>query len=275
MYIHFQAIRKDKEAGLIPFFCCATIGTTASTAIDPIDKIGEICVAEGLWFHIDAAYAGSACICPEYQYLLKGMENVNSFNMNPHKWLMTTFDCSAFWVDNKTDLTSAMNVVPEYLRNNASDSGAVIDFRDWQLPLGRRFRSLKLYSVLKTVGVKGLQTMIRNVNNVIYEETKRFFKHIQFAKDFEVLVRKDDRFEIVQPRTFALICLRVKGSNELNKKLEEILTASGKVLLSHGVLDGVYYLRFSVGAWTTTYKHVETAWEVIKQETEKLLATSQ
>jgi aromatic-L-amino-acid decarboxylase len=158
-----SAIQADKEKGLIPAFAVATIGTTSTTANDPLQELGQLCNAEGVWLHVDAAYGGSALILPELQYLMKGIELADSFNFNPHKWMRINFDCSAFWVKDRDILVDALSVTPEYLRNKQSESGAVVDYRDWQIPLGRRFRALKVWFALRTYGVKGMQDFIRHV----------------------------------------------------------------------------------------------------------------
>jgi len=255
-----KAIDKDKEAGLIPFFVFSTVGTTATTAMDNITELGKLCQEENLWLHVDAAFAGSACICPEYRHLINGVEYANSFNFNPHKWLLTNFDCSALWIKNRKILIKALSVLPEILRNKVTETGAVIDYRDWQVPLGRRFRALKLWSVIRTYGVSGLQDHIR--------------KHCKLAEIFENLVRKDDRFEIVQPRVLSLVTFRAKNSNEFNQKLEETINEAGKIYISHSAYQNQYFLRFSIGGTHTQLEHIQKAWEIIKIETEKLLQQS-
>jgi len=207
--------------------------------------------------HIDAAYAGNACICPEFRPLLNGVEYADSFNFNPHKWLLVNFDCSALWVKQREDLIDALSVTPEYLRNKATQSGAVIDYRDWQIPLGRRFRSLKLWFVLRTYGVEALQNMIR--------------KHCEIAQKLQEWVIADPRFEISQTRQFALVCFRLKASNEINKALEDHVNEGGRAFISHTVLNDKYIIRFSVGHPSTTLAHVEKTWELIKEEAHKLL----
>ena len=152
-----KQIEKDRRGGLIPCFVCATVGTTSSNAIDPLPEIGQICQREGLWFHVDGAMAGSAAICPEYRHLQAGLEFADSYCFNPHKWMFTNFDCDCFYVADRAVLINTLSVLPEYLRNQATESGAVIDYRDWHVPLGRRFRSLKLWFVIRHYGVEGLR----------------------------------------------------------------------------------------------------------------------
>ena len=161
-----QKIEEDRAAGLHPLFVGATVGTTSTGAVDPIRQLGELCNAQGVWLHIDAAYAGSAAVCPEYRHLIDDVELANSFNFNPHKWLLTNFDCSVFWLDDRRDLLTAMSISRPYYKNAPSESGQVLDYRDWQLPLGRRFRALKLWFVFRCFGTEGLQAHIRRVRSL-------------------------------------------------------------------------------------------------------------
>ncbi|XP_047071867.1 tryptophan decarboxylase 2 isoform X1 [Lolium rigidum] len=262
-----EAISVDLSSGLIPFFICATVGTTSSSAVDPLHKIGTIAQAHDMWFHIDAAYAGSACICPEYRHHLDGVEEADSFNMNAHKWFLTNFDCSLLWVKDKSYLIEALSTNPEFLKNKASQANSVVDFKDWQIPLGRRFRSLKLWMVLRLYGVESLQGYIR--------------KHIQLAKHFEQLVLSDSRFEVVTPRNFSLVCFRLvpptseddKG-RKLNYSLMDTTNSSGKIFISHTVLSGKFVLRFAVGAPLTEGQHVDAAWKLLQDEATKLLGSA-
>ncbi len=243
-------IAADRASGLTPFFVCATIGTTSSLAIDPIAAIAAVCGAEGLWLHVDGAMAGSAALCPEYRYLHDGLEGADSYCFNPHKWLLTNFDCDCFFVADREPLIRALSVLPEYLRNDASASGQTIDYRDWQIPLGRRFRALKLWFVLRSYGVRGLQTFIR--------------QHLELAREFERWVAADERFELVVPRSLNLICFRVRGSDEDNQALLKRLNDSGRLFMSHTVIRGRFTLRFCIGQTDTTREHVEAAWHLIK-----------
>ncbi|KAM3353423.1 hypothetical protein ACQJBY_024536 [Aegilops geniculata] len=262
-----EAISVDLSSGLIPFFICATVGTTSSSAVDPLHKLGKIAQAHDMWFHIDAAYAGSACICPEYRHHLDGVEEADSFNMNAHKWFLTNFDCSLLWVKDKSYLIEALSTNPEYLKNKASQENSVVDFKDWQIPLGRRFRSLKLWMVLRLYGVENLQSYIR--------------KHIQLAKQFEQLVLSDSRFEVVTPRNFSLVCFRLlpptsedDNGRNLNYSLMDTCNSSGKIFISHTVLSGNFVLRFAVGAPLTEEKHVDAAWKLLQDEASKILGSS-
>ncbi|KAM6565023.1 hypothetical protein CsatB_025021 [Cannabis sativa] len=262
-----EAISTDVANGLIPFFLCATVGTTSSTAVDPLTDLAKITKSYGIWLHIDAAYAGSACICPEYRHYIDGVEEADSFNMNAHKWLLTNFDCSALWIKDRNALIQSLSTNPEFLKNKASQANLVVDYKDWQIPLGRRFRSLKLWMVLRLYGLENLQCYIRN--------------HINLAKHFEDLVVQDSRFEMVTPRIFSLVCFRVLPSskdeglaNKLNHELLNAVNSSGKAFMSHTVLSGKYVLRLAVGAPLTEERHVNLAWNVIQEKASTLLSTT-
>jgi aromatic-L-amino-acid decarboxylase len=246
-----EAIEKDRAAGRRPCFVCATIGTTSSTAIDPIEKIGRICRRHGLWLHVDAAMAGTAALCPEFHVLQNGLELADSYCFNPHKWMFTNFDCDCFFVADRAGLIRALTILPEYLRNQATESGAVIDYRDWQVPLGRRFRALKLWFVIRSFGVEGLQQRIR--------------EHVRLAHEFAEWLQKDHRFELAAPVTFGLVCFRHRGGDAANRQILDALNASGKLLLSHTRLDGKMTLRLSIGQTNTRQRHVEHAWQAIQK----------
>jgi aromatic-L-amino-acid decarboxylase len=249
-------IARDRQAGLIPCFVSATVGTTSSNAIDPLAEIGAICRQEGLWLHVDAAMSGAAALCPEYRYIQKGLEFADSYCFNPHKWMFTNFDCDCFYVADRAALIKALSVLPEYLRNKATESGAVIDYRDWQIPLGRRFRSLKLWFVIRHYGVEGLRHHIR--------------RHIQLAQDFARWVEASDDFELVAPAPLNLVCFSHKGGDALNHKLLDRLNESGKLYLTHTTLAGRYALRFCVGQTYTEARHVRQAWEQIQRTAKEL-----
>lgn len=251
-----QAIERDKVAGHLPFFVCATVGTTSTLAIDPLPAIGAICKKHGLWLHVDAAMAGTAAICPEFRYILKGLELADSYVFDAHKWLFTNFDCSCYFVADRKALINTLGITPEYLRNPASESGEVIDFRDWHVPLGRRFRALKLWFVIRHYGVEGLRYHIK--------------RHVELTQWFAEQVRSDARFEIAAPVSLSLVCFRMKSSDDANQKLLSTLNKSGKLYLSHTKLNGKYVLRLSVGQTRTEREHVEKAWESIKAEASKL-----
>ena len=251
-----RAIEQDITDGLTPAFVCATVGTTSSTALDPLTEIGRICSEFGIWLHVDAAMAGSAAICPEYRFIQEGLEHAQSYCFNPHKFLLTNFDCSCFYVSDKDALINSLSITPEYLKTKASESNSVFDYRDWQIPLGRRFRSLKLWSVIRHYGIKGMQAHIR--------------QHMESAKALTEKINKDDRFELMAPTLLNLVCFRYKGSDEFNETLVQRLNDSGKLYLIHTKLNNKYTLRFSIGQTKTTWEHVLKAWELILQETEAL-----
>jgi aromatic-L-amino-acid/L-tryptophan decarboxylase len=245
-----EAIDADFAAGRRPCFVCATIGTTSSTAVDPIAKIGRICRERGLWLHVDSAMAGTAALCPEFHSLQEGLEFADSYCFNPHKWMFTNFDCDCFFVADRAALIRTLSILPEYLRNQATESGAVIDYRDWQIPLGRRFRALKLWFVLRSFGVEGLQERIR--------------EHVKLARIFSGWVQKDERFELAAPVTLSLVCFRHRNGEEANQRILDTINASGKLFLSHTRLNGRLTLRFSIGQTNTEFRHVESAWQAIQ-----------
>lgn len=249
-------IKADRADGLRPIFACATLGTTSSTAVDPIAAMGRICHEEGLWFHVDAAMSGTAAICPEYRHLHDGVEYADSYCFNPHKWMFTNFDCSCFWVADRTALIGALSILPEYLVNDATRSGAVFDYRDWQLPLGRRFRALKLWFVLRYYGVEGLQYHIR--------------RHIELARRLVGWIEADRHFEMMAPAPFNLVCFRHRGSDELNERIMKELNDSGEIFLTHTKLNGRFALRLCVGQSRTETEHVEKAWSLIVATAKRL-----
>ncbi|XP_072164416.1 aromatic-L-amino-acid decarboxylase-like [Diadema setosum] len=248
------AIEEDKAKGRIPVFVCATLGTTTSCAFDNISELGLVCQEEGIWLHIDAAYAGSSFICPEFRHLLNGVEYADSFNFNPHKFLNVTFDCSTLWTRDRSAIEGAFHVSPAYLKHNHED--VVIDYRHWQIPLGRRFRSLKLWFVFRLFGVEKLQDHVR--------------KQVSLAKEFEVMVAADDRFEIVADVVLGLVCFRLKGSDDVNKTLLDRINSGGKIHMVGSVLKGRYILRLAVCGTHTESRHMVQAWNVIREETAKL-----
>lgn len=248
-------IEADKKGGWLPFFVCASVGTTSSNAMDPLDAIGRICQKENLWLHVDAAMSGTAALCPEFRHINRGAELADSYAFNPHKWMFTTFDCNCFYVADRKALIQTLSILPEYLRNQATESGAVIDYRDWQIQLGRRFRSLKLWFVIRHYGVEGLQYHIR--------------RHVVLAQMFLGLVKEDSRFELAAPAPLNLVCFRHRGGDAVNQGIMERLNASGDLYLTHTKLDGKFTLRLCVGATRTERRHVERAWERIREEAGK------
>ncbi|KFD55525.1 hypothetical protein M513_03577 [Trichuris suis] len=244
-----EAIQKDKEAGLIPFFVCATLGTTASCAVDCLSEIGPFCKSSGIWLHVDAAYGGSAAICPEYQWIMQGIEHADTVTHNPHKALMVNFDYSAFWMKNCNDIEQAFSVNPEYLAHKKQ--GLVPDFMNYQVSLGRRFRALKLWFTVRVYGVEGLR--------------KNFRKFCSVAHYFEGLVRKDPRFEIVQPVIFGVVCFRMKGSNEMNERLSSVLMATGDMHFVTVTLHGKFSIRISIDSSLTETTDMDFIWAKIRQ----------
>jgi aromatic-L-amino-acid decarboxylase len=253
-----RQVEADKRAGLVPCFVCATVGTTSSNAMDPIPQIAEICRQHNLWLHVDAAMSGTAALCPEFRYLQNGVELADSYNFNPHKWMFTNFDCNCFWVADRKALIQTLSILPEYLRNQATESGAVIDYRDWHIQLGRRFRSLKLWFVIRHYGVEGLQHHIR--------------RHVELAQRFADWVRRDNDkdFELAAPVPLNLVCFRHKAGDAANQTIMDRLNRSGDLFLTHTKLKGKLTLRLCVGQTNTEAKHVERAWKRIREESQKL-----
>ncbi|MEV7327046.1 pyridoxal-dependent decarboxylase [Micromonospora sp. NPDC093244] len=250
------AIEADLAAGDIPAIVVATIGTTSTTAVDPVAEIGAICAEYGIWLHVDAAYAGSAAVCPELRWSHAGLEYADSYCFDPHKWLLTGFDYDAFWVADRAELVEALTVLPEFLRNAATESGAVIDYRDWQVPLGRRFRALKLWFVLRWYGAEGLRAHIRS--------------GVALAARFAKRVRADDRFEVVAAHPFSLVCFRLRADDDTNAALLAEVNGSGLVHLTHTRVSGRYTLRLAVGAPQTTEAHVDEAWRLLSAAADNL-----
>jgi len=249
-------IESDRGAGRIPCFACATVGTTSSNAFDPLRKIGQICRDRGLWLHVDAAMSGTAALCPEFRHLQDGLELADSYAFNPHKWMFTNFDCDCFWVADRAALIKTLSVLPEYLKNQATASGAVFDYRDWQIPLGRRFRSLKLWFVIRHYGVEGLQHHIR--------------RHVELAQEFARWVNQDRRFELAAPAPLNLVCFRHRGGDQINQALLDRLNRSGDLYLTHTRLQDQITLRFCVAQTHTEARHVRQAWRRIQEEAEAL-----
>ena len=251
-----RQIKSDIKAKLIPCFVCATVGTTSSNAIDPVREIARICRDHNLWLHVDAAMSGTAALCPEFRFIHHGVEFADSYCFNPHKWMFTNFDCSCFYVADRKHLIQTLSILPEFLRNEASESGVVIDYRDWHIQLGRRFRSLKLWFVIRHYGIEGLQHHIR--------------EHVRLARQFVAWVREDSRFELAAPTHLNLVCFRLCAGDQANQLLMDGLNGSGDLYLTHTKLDGKFTLRFCVGQTNTQASHVEQAWRRIQQEAEKL-----
>ncbi len=243
-------VASDRAAGLVPFFAAATIGTTSSNAIDPLPAVGRICREEGLWFHVDGAMSGTAALCPEFRWIQEGLELADSYCFNPHKWMFTNFDCDCFYIADRKALIETLSILPEYLRNKATESGAVIDYRDWHVPLGRRFRALKLWFVIRHYGSEGLRHHVR--------------RHVALAQQFASWVREDADFELAVPAPLNLVCFRHRAGETFNEELLHRLNRSGDVYLTHTRLNDVFTLRLSVAQTHTEERHVVRAWEKIR-----------
>jgi aromatic-L-amino-acid/L-tryptophan decarboxylase len=245
-----EAIAADRAAGLVPFFVCATHGTTSSMAFDPTPEIGPLCRAQGVWLHVDAAMSGIAALAPEHRWVNEGVEHVDSYCTNPHKWMGVNFDCDLYWTSDRVALLGALSILPEYLRSAAAESGAAIDYRDWQVPLGRRFRALKLWLTIRLEGIAAIQAMIR--------------RHIELTQRLAAAVRADDRFEIVAPHPLNLLCIRLAAGDEATDRLIDRANATRSVLFTRTVLDGQSALRFSIGTRATEWRHVAAAWQLLQ-----------
>jgi len=258
-----KAIRQDLEAGHTPTAVVATIGTTGSTAIDPLEEIGDICSKYDIFLHVDAAYAGTALLLPEKRWMNEGIEQADSFVFNPHKWMFTNFDCSAFYVQNEALLVRTFEIMPEYLKTPEDER--VKNYRDWGIPLGRRFRALKLWFVMRSFGVERLQEKVRH--------------HISLAQDLKKKMEKSGDFELLAPVPLNTLCFRFHPAhiddeaklNELNEKLLNQIQESGKLFLTHTKLDGKYTIRIVLGNTNLEQRHVDNAWNFIQNLANKLI----
>lgn len=246
-----RTVTEDRDRGLTPAFLCSTVGTTGTTAVDPVREAAAVATEFGMWHHVDAAFAGSAMVCPEFRHHQDGLELVDSYVFNPHKWMLTTFDCSAFFVADRRPLLEALSILPPYLRNEASDTGRVIDYRDWHVPLGRRFRALKLWWVIRTLGVDGLRAHIR--------------RHVEWAREIESRIEADPRFETIAPTPFSLVSFRHRGGHPATRELADRVNASGRALVTVSELDGAPFVRIAVGSSTTTHDDVVALWDLIDE----------
>ena len=244
-------IADDRAAGLTPFWVCSAHGTTSSMAFDPTTEIAAIARREGMWLHVDGAMCGIAALAPEYRWVNSGLEHADSYCTNPHKWMGINFDCDLFWTADRQALLGALSILPEYLRSEAAESGAVIDYRDWQIPLGRRFRSLKLWFHLRIDGAESVREMIR--------------EHVRLTQLLAEWVAADQRFEIVATHPLNLLCIAARDGDAATDDLIERANAIGTVLFTRTVLDGRSVLRFSIGARATQERHVRSAWELLQQ----------
>jgi aromatic-L-amino-acid decarboxylase len=256
---HLRAlVEADIAAGNVPVMVAATVGTTSTTAVDPLAEIGELCREHGIWLHVDAAYAGVAAVCPEMRWIHHGVELADSYCVNPHKWLLTGLDCGAMWVTDQRALTAAMTTAPAYLSGSTAIHPAAVDLRDRQIPLGHRSRALKLWFVLRWYGAEGLRAHIRH--------------GIALAQSFVEKVRADHRFEIVAPHPFGLVCFRLHADDAANAELLRRLTTSGELHLSHTDVHGRHTLRLAVGGTATTSAHLDLVWRKITDIAADLLA---
>jgi aromatic-L-amino-acid decarboxylase len=252
-------IETDLATGLIPCCVVGTVGTTGSTSTDPLPTIGRLARKHNIWFHVDAAMAGSAAICPEFQHLLDGVELADSLVFNPHKWLLTNFDCSAYFVQDPEILVRAMTINPEYLKTNPDEQ--VNNFRDWGIPLGRRFRALKLWFVLRSYGAEGLRQIIRG--------------HVQMAQEFAGWIEEEKDWELLAPVPLNTVCFRhlPAGWQDLspaeidghNKDLQDRVNAEGTIYLTHTKVHGKYTLRLAIGQTNTRREDVQAAWKVLNE----------
>ncbi|MEE2908049.1 MAG: pyridoxal-dependent decarboxylase [Planctomycetota bacterium] len=245
-----RSIEADVAAGYRPFFVSATVGTTASGAFDPLPEILEICREFDLWLHVDAAMYGTAACCEEFRWIQAGCQDVDSYSVNPHKWMLVNFDCNCLWVADRSALIQSLSILPEFLRNRATESGHVIDYRDWQIPLGRRFRALKLWFVLRHYGVEGIQAMVR--------------EHVAMTQELAGWIEADPHFQLAAPCPLSLVCFSHVDGNERTQEIMEQANATGQLALSHAKLADQYVIRFCVGQWQTQRSHVEAAWSLLK-----------
>ena len=244
-----KIVEQDVAAGKRPCCVVATVGTTSSTSIDPVPKIADIATKHGMWLHVDAAYAGVAAILPEHRHILDGAERAHSLVVNAHKWLFTPIDLSAFYTRRPDILRRAFSLVPEYLRTQ--DDPRAHNLMDYGVPLGHRFRSLKLWFVLRYFGLERLQELLRS--------------HIQFAQRLATLIDADEKFERVAPVPLSVVCFRYKGSDDDNKAIIEKVNATGRVFFSHTALNGKIVLRIAIGNIATKWEDVQEIWELIQQ----------
>ncbi len=250
-----EAVNEDKKRGFKPCCTIATIGTTGTAAIDPLRAIGEICSENGIWLHVDAAMSGTALILPEFQWMLEGRELIDSFVFNPHKWMFTNFDCSAFFIRDTESLIRTFEILPEYLKTRSR--GQVNDYRDWGIPLGRRFRALKLWSVIRSYGTDSLREKIRY--------------HISLAKQLTEMISSEPDFELTAPLSLNVVCFRYRPDgipeeslNDINQELNHQLNDTGKIYLTHTSINSNYTLRMVTGQTNVTLDHVGKAWDLIK-----------
>uniref|UniRef100_A0A915CSF8 Aromatic-L-amino-acid decarboxylase n=1 Tax=Ditylenchus dipsaci TaxID=166011 RepID=A0A915CSF8_9BILA len=249
-----QAIKEDKAKGLTPFIMIVTVGTTNTCGVDSIKKLGGICTREKIWLHVDAAYAGSFLLCPEFRYLAEDIHLVDSFNLNVHKAMMINFDCSPMWFKDAAEAINYFNVDPVYLKHE--HQAVASDYRHLQVALGRRFRALKIWFVLRSMGVSSIQEHLR--------------KQVDQAKHFARLISQQSNFELFVPQHLGLVCFRLKGENEPNEKLNTAINDDGRIHMVPSSSHGVFFLRFAVCSQKTTLEDVEQAVEIIAEISAKL-----
>jgi aromatic-L-amino-acid decarboxylase len=244
-----EAIAEDRAAGLHPAIVTSAIGTTGTGAVDPIAAVADVATEHGLWHHVDAAWAGSAMLCEEHRDKQAGAERADSYTFNPHKWLFTNFDCNVLWVADRAPLVRTLSILPPYLQNAATASGEVIDYRDWHIPLGRRFRALKLWWVLRSYGAEGLRGLLR--------------EHIALAQELGRRVDAHPRLERVAPVSFALVCFRHTGGNDATDALAAAINAEPTLYVTPSTVGDTRYVRVAVGQTRTTAEDVERLWRVL------------
>jgi len=244
-----ERMEADHRAGLKPFLVVATVGTTSTSSIDPVPAIADVAEEYGAWLHVDAAYGGAAAVVPELRGVLKGVERAHSLVVNPHKWLFTPIDCSVFYTSRPEILRRAFSLVPEYLKTG--ENPRAVNLMDYGVQLGRRFRALKLWFVMRNLGHEGICGIIRS--------------HIAYAQRLAALIRSHPDFEVAAPTPFSLICFRYRGSDDDNRALLEKVNASGKAFLSHTVLNGQFVLRLAIGNIATQWQDLEEVWDLVKQ----------
>ena len=258
-----KAILADKETGYLPLCVVSALGTTSSTAVDPIDEITQITQKYGLWHHIDAAFAGTALLLPEFQHLIQGHQGADSYVFNPHKWMFTNFDCTVFFIREPQYLVNTFSLTPEYLKTQLDDQ--VNNYRDWGIQLGRRFRALKLWFVIRTYGMEGIRAKLRN--------------HLELAQKAKSWIENEADMEILAPVNFNTICFRMNPANlpsdqlnSLNESWMNRVNQTGKVFFSHTKLNDSYVIRWVIGQTDVQEKHIAAAWSLLKEEKQKLLA---
>ncbi|KAM3317774.1 hypothetical protein ACQJBY_035470 [Aegilops geniculata] len=259
-----EAVQTDIAGGLVPLYLCATVGTTGLGAVDSVRDLGEVARCYRMWLHVDAAYAGSALICPEFKDCFDGIEFADSVSMNPHKWFLTNMDCCCLWVASPAALTSALSSNPEYLNNVTEKSATeVVDYKDWQMALSRPFRAMKLWVVLRRYGAVGMRAYIR--------------RHVDMARWFEQQLDGDEKFEVVVPRRFSLVTFRLRprhggddAAEALSRKLLMAINSSGRAFMTHFIVDNKFVIRMAVGGAMTEMRHVRDAWELVQEKTKEV-----